>query len=163
MQFIIKHDSIKFLITQGRYREAKEAVRTVYKHCDEANAHLYVNKIRATCGEGSSDLTLKDAVRNPEFRNATWANVGYIVFHALTGINVILMYSNTIFENMQDKKKKKRFLTPRVGTYLVGAANAVAALIGTQVVGCFGRRALLITGHIAMAIVHFMTGYFDNH
>ena len=53
----------------------------------------YINKIKRSCGQDSSGLTLKDALFNPEFSGATWVNLGYIVFHELTGINVIMLYS----------------------------------------------------------------------
>jgi hypothetical protein len=62
----------------------------VYKNCNVDNVDQYVEYIRSKSGKATSNLTLKDAFTNPRYRRATWVNVGYIVFHELTGINVIL-------------------------------------------------------------------------
>ena len=34
------------------------------------------------------------------YRRASWVNICQIIFHELTGINVILMYSSTILETI---------------------------------------------------------------
>jgi hypothetical protein len=49
-------------------------------------------------GNNTSKKSLKDALFDPEYRRATWVNLGYIVFHELTGINVIMLYSNTMLK-----------------------------------------------------------------
>ena len=96
--FIVDHDSIKFLIIQEKHSEALYAIRKVYKHAkNEDLAKQYLMKIRNTSGKSSSGLTLKDALFNPQYRKATWVNIGYLIFHELTGINVIILYSSTIF------------------------------------------------------------------
>ena len=67
----------------------------VYKHArTEEQADEYIDYLRTKLGSDSSNLTLKDAVANPKYRKATWINIGYIIFHELTGINVIMLYSN---------------------------------------------------------------------
>lgn len=60
----------------------------------DTNVDLYLNKLSSVSSSGSTGLTIKDALLNPMYRKATWINVGYIVFHELTGINVIAIYSN---------------------------------------------------------------------
>ena len=97
LAFVIRYDSIKNLVTTGKIEEAKKHIMLVYKNCNEKNVDLYVEKIRISCGKKTSSLNLKDAFTNPRYRRATWVNVGYIVFHELTGINVILQFSNKIF------------------------------------------------------------------
>ena len=95
--FFVKYDSIKHLVTTGQIDEAKKHLIKVYKYCNEKNVDLYVEKIRINCGDKSSNLTLQDALTDPRYRRATWVNIGYITFHELTGINVILQFSNSIF------------------------------------------------------------------
>ena len=42
-------------------------------------------------------IRLLDAFWNNErYKRASWISVCYIVFHEMTGINIIMMYSNTI-------------------------------------------------------------------
>jgi MFS family permease len=110
--FIIKHDSIKNLITNGKIKEAREHLCLVYKHCKmDTNVDEYLNFIKSKCSKGSTGLTICDSLKNPLYRTATWINIGYIVFHEITGINIVTMYSNTILKNMN--KSGSVSLTPR--------------------------------------------------
>jgi hypothetical protein len=46
-------------------------------------------------------VTLKEAfISDPKYTKATWVNIWNIFFHEMTGINVILLYSNTILRNI---------------------------------------------------------------
>lgn len=91
---ILKYEPIKFLISKDQLDEARLAIQLVYKYAhNEVIADRYIEKIREYSGKASSKLTLKDALFNPAYRRATWVNIGYMVFHELTGINVINMYS----------------------------------------------------------------------
>ena len=72
----------------------------MYKYANDENVDQYVEVIRSLCGKDSSDLTLYDGVADPRYRIATWVNIFYIIFHELTGINVINMYSNTMLDQM---------------------------------------------------------------
>jgi hypothetical protein len=91
----VRNDSIGFLIVKNNQAQARAAIMQVYKHArTEQQADLYIDYLRTKLGSDSSSLTLKDAVANPKYRKATWINIGYIIFHELTGINVIMLYSN---------------------------------------------------------------------
>lgn len=56
-------------------------------------------------------------------------------------------------------KKGDAALTPRESTYLVGAIQLIAALVATQSLRFFGRRTLLLGGHIFMAVAHYSIGW----
>lgn len=49
-------------------------------------------------------------------------------------------------------------LTPLEGTYVIGAANAISAILAIGVISFFGRRSILITGHFFMSIWLFVCG-----
>jgi len=53
-------------------------------------------------------------------------------------------------------------ITPREGTYLVGIVNMFASLISVVLVKYFGRKTLVIYGHLGMAVTHLATGLFNN-
>ena len=72
----------------------------VYKKAKPDNVDLYYNFIKQNCSKGTSNTTLFDAIGNPQYRKATWVNIGYIIFHELTGINVIMLYSTTMLKHM---------------------------------------------------------------
>ena len=85
-------------------------------------------------------------------------NIGYIIFHELTGVNVIVIYSTLLFQKM-DKSGGR--LTPRQGTYLVGIIGLISTWIGILSVKTFGRKTLCLLGHLAIAVVHGLVAYFD--
>ena len=115
-------------------------------------------KIRNSSGQSSSGLTLYDALFNPRYRKSTWVNIGYLIFHELTGINVIILYSSAIFQQMSTPDSK---FTPKTGTYMVEIINAISALIAIYVIKKIGRRTLLIFGHFTIAVIHALVGYFE--
>lgn len=104
-------------------------------------------------GESSGNLTLRDALFNPIYRKATWVNLCYIVFHELTGINVIMLYSTTIFKQM-----KGGSFTPRLGTQIVGIVDLLACFLSIWTVKKFGRVTLVIWGHLLIAGAHLGVG-----
>jgi len=49
---------------------------------------------------------------------------------------------------------------PRVGTYFISIVNLVASLMAIWTVRTFGRRPLLLYGHLGIAIAHVFIGTF---
>jgi SP family arabinose:H+ symporter-like MFS transporter len=92
---------------------------------------------------------------HPTYRKATWIALILIIFHELTGINAILIYSNVMLKNMS---KDGSGLSPRVGTCLIGTACFVFAVVSLYSVGRFKRRQLLWPGHLLMALCHILVG-----
>lgn len=66
----------------------------MYRYADESNVDDYIAVLKEMSGQDSSDNSLCEALTDPKFRVASWVNIIYIVFHELTGINVINGYSN---------------------------------------------------------------------
>jgi hypothetical protein len=56
-------------------------------------------------------VSIIQALYDHKYRVATWITLIYIIFHELTAINVIMLYSKTIFKNMNTNSKSG--LTPR--------------------------------------------------
>ena len=129
----------------------------MYKGTSEEHEAI-LQSISSNLSAQSCSLNFIDAVCGQNYRRATWTNVGYIIFHELTGVNVIAIYSTLIFEKMD---KSGGQFTPRQGTYLVGILNFLSCYIGVLTVRYFGRRTLCIFGHLFIALVHGLVGYFD--
>jgi len=88
-----------------------------------------------------------------KYKKGTLIIIILIIFHELTGINAILLYSNTMFRQMGLAK-------PRIGTYLLGIAQILGLTIAILILKKIGRRNLLIVGHFLMATCHFLVGMF---
>ena len=78
------------------------------------------------------------------------------MFHELTGINIILLYSNTILALVLTGNS----FTPRQGVYMISIINTVASAVSIWTVKAFGRRPLLIWGHAGVCITHIMIATF---
>lgn len=115
-------------------------------------AMKYIHKIKSIMGQGSSGLTLRDALFNPEYRRATWTNIGCMIFHELAGVQIFNLFSNTIFKNIDQNGTGP--LTPRQGVYLLGLFKVIAGTISLFTVKFFKRKTLLILGHILIAVAH---------
>ena len=76
-------------------------MKKLYKHVKyDRDADEYIRIITMTISVGSGESTLTDGLCNPRYRIASWIGIIYMVFHELTGINVINIYSNKMFEDM---------------------------------------------------------------
>lgn len=87
------------------------------------------------------------------YRKGTWVTIVLIIFHELTGINAILLYSNTMFRQMGLEN-------PRLGTYMTGIAGVLGLATAIAIMHKVGRRNLLISGHILMGLCHTLVGIF---
>jgi len=86
----------------------------------------------------------------------SWINITNIIFHELTGINVVLIFSNVILSSITDEDSG---FTPRAGTILIGMINFISACASVWTVRSFGRRPLLLIGHTGIALSHFAIGF----
>ena len=115
--------------------------------------------IESTIQKKSTSVTYGEAFCSDErYRRASWINVGYIVFHELSGINVILTYSNTILVNILGDKTTG--FNARTGTYCVAVANALSSMAGIWFCKTFGRKTLLLYGHVGIFIAHLLVAIF---
>lgn len=53
-------------------------------------------------------------------------------------------------------------LNPRYGTMMIGGVSVIACIISTKFVTLFGRRTIIMYGHLAMAASHLSIGILHN-
>ena len=68
----------------------------------------------------------------------------------LTGIDVFMFYSNTIF--------KTSGMSPTSITGMIGVVNFITPIIGMVFLGYFGRRSLMLWGNGIMAVLLIVSG-----
>ena len=114
-----------------------------------------MNFVEESSNQESTKVSLYDSfIGDERYRRASWINVTVMSFHALTGYSAVMAFSNTIFKEAQNPDGSG--ISPRVGTYLVGLCNLLAAMCGIYTVRSFGRRTVLLFGHTSIAILHFL-------
>jgi len=96
-------------------------------------------------------------------KNAPWLSYGFFVIflgiilsvlQQFIGINVVMYYAGNIFRNMGASVN-----TSLLQTIIVGAINMLFTIVAIFTVDRFGRRPLMITGAIIMAISMITLGF----
>jgi len=83
--------------------------------------------------------------------------LGYLnnFFKQFSGINAILTFSTSIFEDLGGG-----VFVSRVFTVVVGIINALPAVVASSLVDKFGRKVLLVSGFVGMAVCQLFSGFF---
>jgi sugar porter (SP) family MFS transporter len=138
--FIIPR-SPRWLVTQSNLREALEVLRLTgvarpQEELDEIVASVHLER------SATSEPLFSRQYRKPII--IAWT-VG--MFSQLSGINAILYYLNDIFALAGATK-----VSGNLQAIAVGATNLVATLIAMAVIDKLGRKKLLLTGTVGLAI-----------
>ena len=86
-----------------------------------------------------------------------------MIFHELTAINVIMAFSNTILEDIlgdPDEQKSSSGFTAKQGTYVIGLVNFLSACLSILSLRFFGRRTLLLAGHVGICLSYVFMAVF---
>ena len=102
----------------------------------------------------TSTITVKDAFCSRAYRAGSGVSLFVMSIHELTCINGIMLYSNSILEEIGGP------ITPRKGTYIIGVINFLSSCCSLYAAKAFSRRFLFIGGHILMGLSHVAIGYF---
>uniref|UniRef100_A0A1L8DIJ3 Facilitated trehalose transporter Tret1 n=2 Tax=Nyssomyia neivai TaxID=330878 RepID=A0A1L8DIJ3_9DIPT len=98
--------------------------------------------------------TIKDLISNKGNLKALIICAGLISFQQLSGINVVLFYSQIIFA------KTGSSLEPAIATIIVGIVQVIASGVTPVVVDRLGRKIILLVSAAGMAICHGLLGLY---
>jgi hypothetical protein len=97
-------------------------------------------------------MTVGTVCCDPKYSRATFVGIGLVIFTNLTGINVILFYSNKLFKGLST--------TATMVTFLIGFVNFITSIIGLILLSFFGRKTLMLVFNALMSLTLFFLGYF---
>jgi SP family xylose:H+ symportor-like MFS transporter len=130
-------DTPRWLVLRGRSAEALEQLRRIMNELD-ARAIL-------------ADIERTLAVRSSRLLAFGWPviiiGVLLSVFQQFVGINAVLYYAPLMFQNMGASTD-----AALMQTVIVGGANLLFTLVAIATVDGWGRKPLLITGAVIMAV-----------
>lgn len=155
MQFVFKYDTPVVLKQNGEYVKLNEFMSKIYHATvvQEKIDEIQAGGVDTTHAEDIGNIGYGAVCCNPTYSRATFVGCSLSIFQQLTGINVIMFYSTTIFKNAG-------FEASTI-TGLVGIVNFAATLVGMVLLGNFGRKTLMFFMNVLMAVDLVSLGFFS--
>jgi MFS transporter, SP family, xylose:H+ symportor len=140
-------DTPRWLVLRGRDEEAHQALRRVM---GEKDAREILSEIKTSLAQKSGRLL---SFGLP----VVLIGVMISVFQQFVGINAVLYYAPLMFSNMGASTD-----TAYLQTIIVGGANVIFTVVAIVTVDKWGRKPLLITGALIMAVAMIALGCLFN-
>ena len=138
-------ESPRWLLKRSRDDEAAAAVLKVEPSADVG---ARMNEIREALDEDADQATWGELF-GATLRRPLMIGVGLAVFQQITGINAVIYYANEIFGDAGFETPQEQAAAT---TWAIGAVNVLATFIAVAYVDRFGRKPLLLTGLVGMAV-----------
>ncbi|XP_078107628.1 solute carrier family 2, facilitated glucose transporter member 8 [Sander vitreus] len=132
----------RFLLSHGKRREAEEALR--FLRGPDAPVEWECARIEEACDEQGSSFQMSD-LKDPGVYKPLVIGVVLMIFQQMTGINAIMFYAETIFEQAHFKESD-------LASVIVGVIQVVFTGVAALIMDKAGRKVLLIISGVAMAI-----------
>lgn len=136
-------ESPRWLCAQKRHDEAERILKRLYK----SKAPIELKEIKAAISKEKKTHLWKQLFTR-KLRPVLLLGVLLFFFQQLSGINVIIYYAPTIFQQMQLGSNTVTLLA----TVGIGLVNVLATFIAIRFVEKLGRRPLLIWGFVGTAV-----------
>jgi len=133
-------ESARWLAAQGRLAEARDSFRKL-RSTDEADSSEMLSRTKKAQSSGANKLFQR------QYRRPIVLALALAAFNQLIGINAVLYYLNDIFAMAGFERTSQNGQAVVVGVVMLVATVAALTLIDR-----FGRRALLLSGSIGLAI-----------
>lgn len=120
-----REDSITYSISTDNDKDALTLIKKVYAPHEDFDEILA--SLKGKSEKGSSGISLGQACCDRKYKTSTWVAFALCFFQQQTGLDGIMIYSNTIFAQMAEKGAIS--ITAKQGSYMVGTVNWIGALI----------------------------------
>jgi MFS transporter, SP family, galactose:H+ symporter len=144
---LICPETPRWLASKGRWDEAREVI----EHIKGGQLEQELADIRRSLGEQRQQAGIRELF-TPGLRVAFIVGVGLAVFQQFVGINTVIYYAPTIFEQAGFASASSAILA----TSVVGVMNVIATLAALFLVDRLGRRLLLLSGSSIMVVALVM-------
>ncbi|MCK3769330.1 sugar porter family MFS transporter [Microbacterium aerolatum] len=137
-------ESPRFLVARGKVDKASQVL---LDFTGETDVNLKIEEIRKTLNVEQKE-SLKD-LRGDKFglKPIVWVGILLSVFQQFVGINVIFYYSTTLWLSV-GFEESQALLT----SVITSITNIVVTIVAILLVDKVGRRPMLLTGSIGMAV-----------
>lgn len=153
---IFRYDTPKFYKQIGDNSMHQKVEQIIYK--EKASEEEEGRQLRTEDHKNERKVTLSELFSR-KYRAAFFIGCCLAMFQQLSGINVVILYSNIVFTKGLDKGYKAEY-TARIGTIIVGIVNWAATMVAIPLLTKLGRKTIMVTGQIIMGISLIVLGIF---
>ncbi|XP_023309511.1 facilitated trehalose transporter Tret1-like [Lucilia cuprina] len=144
--FFFMPESPYYFAGKGRKTDALKSLQFLRGQSAEA-VQDEMATIQAVVEESMANKgSMVDIIKNPGNRKALIISAGLIAFQQLSGINVVLFNSQSIFESANTG------LDPAIATIIVGAVQVGSSGLTPIIADRLGRKVILLTSAAVMSI-----------
>lgn len=149
--FVCKHDSALWLIRKGKTEETMKSLLMVYTE-EGVNDGLerFSPKLiegSAEQSESNKEVSLKQIFTEPKYRKMLRIGILLGIIQQVSGINAGIFYSTSIFSKLGGG-----LFISRLFTFITGFVFMVASIASIPLLSKYGRKTLLISGQILLAL-----------
>jgi sugar porter (SP) family MFS transporter len=142
---LIAPQSPRWLMMVGRKADAAAELSRIRP---DVNVQSRLDSIETALRDEGHKASWRE-VFDPQWRRPLMVGVGLAIFQQITGINAIIYYADQIFASAGFVTQASQ---TTVTTWAIGAVNVLATLIAIAYIDRLGRRKLLLTGLVGMAL-----------
>jgi MFS transporter, SP family, galactose:H+ symporter len=152
---LICPETPRWFASKGRWDEARQVI----EHIKGTDPDREIADIRASLREERQQAGFKELF-SPGVRAALIVGVGLAVFQQFVGINTVIYYAPTIFQQAGFASASAAIFA----TSVVGIVNVLATIVAIFLVDRVGRRVMLLSGSVIMFLALVAIGYiFATH
>ena len=129
-------ESPRWLASKGRFDQAADVLRMMR---DRQNVDEELSGLRRDIVSEKGDVSLSALFAAPKARLPLIVGIGLAVFQQVTGINTIIYYAPSIFQ-------QAGMTSPLLPTIGIGVVNVLATVVALLLLDQVGRRKLLLVG-----------------
>ena len=150
--FVFNYETPVTLKENGEWDKLTALMRRIYKP-EAVQSRVLAIQVRNE-GENDSGPSMLESFKDKNYRRASILGCMIMLLQQLSGINVLIFYSSTIFNSIQ--------VPGVVGTAIVNSSNLVGAICGMLMLSCFGRKTMLVGWSFFMTACLFGMGWAYN-
>ena len=129
-------ESPRWLASKGRFDQAADVLRMMR---DRQDVDEELSGLRRDIVSEKGDVSLSALFAAPKARLPLIVGIGLAVFQQVTGINTIIYYAPSIFQ-------QAGMTSPLLPTIGIGVVNVLATVVALLLLDQVGRRKLLLVG-----------------
>ncbi|KAI4455934.1 sugar transporter-like [Holotrichia oblita] len=140
-------ESPHWLISKKEFNKAEKSLTKLRSQYPQDKISSELEQIKTNIEEElKNKSSLKDILTKKEFLKGIFITCGLVLFQQLSGINIILFYMHSIFEETGSS------LSPDLSAIIISLVQVVACVISSILVDHLGRRILLLFSSVGMCL-----------